>query len=140
MGSYKPEMQEIDSELVHRALPIRDSLLVDSRSACAKEAGELIKAAITNDQMTEIGEVIPVDETGGLDFPALNILLDKALERFGYTYLGTGSTTTELEDHTGPVTIFKSVGIGLQDVAIAAAVVASAEALGIGHIIDDYDA
>jgi ornithine cyclodeaminase len=42
----------------------------------------------------------------------------------------------------GPVTIFKSVGVGLQDVAIASAIVDKALSLGdkkIGISIDGYD-
>ena len=39
----------------------------------------------------------------------------------------------------GDVTIFKSVGVGLQDVAIACAVVDRAIKEGIGRSIDDYD-
>ena len=39
---------------------------------------------------------------------------------------------------TGPITMFKSVGVGLQDVAIACAVVDKAEELGIGTRVDGY--
>ena len=40
---------------------------------------------------------------------------------------------------SGDVTIFKSVGLGVQDVAIACAVVAVAEKENVGNIIADYN-
>jgi len=39
----------------------------------------------------------------------------------------------------GDVTIFKSVGVGVQDVAIASAVASRAERENIGTIVADYD-
>ncbi|KAG7446271.1 NAD(P)-binding protein [Guyanagaster necrorhizus] len=44
-----------------------------------------------------------------------------------------------VEDFGGPVTMFKSVGVGLQDVAIACAVVERAESLGVGLVVEGYD-
>lgn len=40
---------------------------------------------------------------------------------------------------SGDITIFKSVGVGVQDVAIACAVVDRAVKDGIGRRIEDYD-
>lgn len=39
----------------------------------------------------------------------------------------------------GDVTIFKSVGVGIQDAAIARAVVDCAKQHGIGTVVDNYD-
>lgn len=39
----------------------------------------------------------------------------------------------------GDVTMFKSVGLGVQDVAIAQVVLDQAEKLGLGSVIEDYD-
>lgn len=39
----------------------------------------------------------------------------------------------------GDVTMFKSVGLGVQDVAIAQTVLDQAEKLGLGSVIEDYD-
>ena len=44
----------------------------------------------------------------------------------------------DIEDN-GDVTIFKSVGVGVQDVVIACAVVRRAIEQGIGHVVEDYD-
>ncbi|PBK74537.1 NAD(P)-binding protein [Armillaria solidipes] len=43
------------------------------------------------------------------------------------------------DDFDGPVTMFKSVGVGLQDVAIACAVVERARGLGVGLVVEGYD-
>lgn len=39
----------------------------------------------------------------------------------------------------GDVTMFKSVGLGVQDVAIAQVVLDQAESMGLGTVIEDYD-
>lgn len=57
VGSFKPEVQEVDEETVHRS-----RLFVDSRAAAFSEAGELINAGITH--ADEIGEVINGDVSG----------------------------------------------------------------------------
>ena len=41
--------------------------------------------------------------------------------------------------NAGDVTIFKSVGVGVQDVAIASAVAGRAEQENIGTVVADYD-
>ncbi|KAI9461397.1 NAD-P-binding protein [Russula earlei] len=118
VGSYKPEMAEVDSALIRRA-----RVLVDSRSACALEAGELICAGIAPEDMVEVGELLlraPVhDEKCDVEIDAARIasVLDG-----------------------GDVTIFKSVGVGAQDVAISVAVVTRAMEMGIGTRIPDFDA
>ncbi|KDQ57877.1 hypothetical protein JAAARDRAFT_176968 [Jaapia argillacea MUCL 33604] len=110
IGSYTPAMHEIDSILVRRA----GKVVVDSRDACLREAGELILAGIKGDGMVELGELDIAEKEG-----------DKEL--------------VEKVKKGGDVTIFKSVGVGVQDVAIASAVVKRAEELGLGTKIDDYD-
>lgn len=60
VGSFTPEMQEIDAALVARA-----RVVVDSRKACLAEAGDIIKAkaVIT----AEIGEIVNGRAPGRLD-------------------------------------------------------------------------
>lgn len=144
IGSYTPTMQEVDKTLILRALsgessPTTDMyestpipiLLVDSKEACSHEAGELINSAIKPEQVTEIGEMVPTDEYGNLSMEAyLQLLSAKKAQK------------AREERFNGPVTIFKSVGIGLQDVAIATAIVDKASSLGdekIGASINGYD-
>ncbi len=100
IGSYTPEMQEIPSETV-----VRSKIIVDSRSACLTEAGDLIiplkESLITKDHIHgEIGEIAAGEVTG-----------------------------RESEDE---VTIFKSVGLAVQDVAVAELIRHKAEKLGLG--------
>ncbi|KAL2818764.1 hypothetical protein BDW59DRAFT_175008 [Aspergillus cavernicola] len=54
IGSYRPHMQEIDSETL---LSGGDKVYVDSKEACLEESGELIRAKVTRDQLVELGEL-----------------------------------------------------------------------------------
>ena len=59
VGSYKPEMVEVDTALIRRAHS------VDSRSACVLEAGELIDAGLAAGDMVEVGELLRSTPAGG---------------------------------------------------------------------------
>lgn len=149
IGSYKPTMHEIDTTLVRRALPTLvpnnhqsssqiPILLVDSREDCLKEAGELITAGIRSDHITEIGELLPTTAEGSLSVAQYrNVVSSEGRSRRNDGYLS--------DAFDGPVTMFKSVGIGLQDVAIASAVVNKALVLSlekdtVGTVVAGYDA
>lgn len=139
IGSYTPAMREVGKDLILRStqsfpedgsVSMCPKLLVDSREACLHEAGELIDAHIKPEQMTEIGELVPMDEHGQVALIPYHELLSEKRARIHKL------------DFAGPVTIFKSVGIGLQDVAIASAIVDKALLFGekkIGTVIEDYD-
>ncbi|KAF8260498.1 NAD-binding protein [Lactarius quietus] len=119
-------MAEVDSALIRRARAV----LVDSRSACAFEAGELIAAGVPPARMVEVGELIR-----RVHAPALAGVCDDAWAWEPDTLklaavLATGS---------GDVTIFKSVGIGAQDVAIAVATVERAKEMGIGTTVPNFE-
>ncbi|THH06847.1 hypothetical protein EW145_g3794, partial [Phellinidium pouzarii] len=101
---------EVEDDLIRRA----GKVVVDSKEACRVEAGELIKANIGIEGMVEIGEAIEQD---GKDIP-------EVLRRIRAA---------------GDVTIFKSVGIGPQDTAIAAAVLEKGILMGLGKYISTYD-
>ena len=96
---------EVETSLIHRA----DLLIVDSRSACMLEAGELIAAGILPEDVLEVGELL-----GDSEEPVPDLSGDR-------------------------VTIFKSVGLGIQDVAITKLVVDLAEKRGVGFKLDSYD-
>ncbi|KAK7028334.1 hypothetical protein R3P38DRAFT_2935458 [Favolaschia claudopus] len=129
VGSYKPTMHEVEGALVRRALltstnrtsPSR--LVVDSRAACLAEAGELIAADVKPEEVVEIGELVAFGADGELRLPHQGHLADTGLQKH---------SEAENRGTSGPVTIFKSVGVGLQDVAIACAVVDKAQELGMG--------
>ncbi|KAI6144407.1 NAD-binding protein [Pisolithus tinctorius] len=110
VGSFKPNMVEVDCGLISRA----ETIVVDSIEAGAIEAGELIAAGLNAGDMVEIGRLVEKwDCKDGLE---------------------------EIQMRKGDVTVFKSVGIGLQDVAIARYVVSKAESLGIGTTVVDFHA
>jgi ornithine cyclodeaminase len=103
IGSYKPHMREVEDALLSRV----GAVLVDSREACAHEAGELQN--IDPAQLVELGELVNGDSEA----------LDRA--------------------KSGEVTLFKSVGLGVQDVAIAGLVLDEAEKMGLGTEVPGYD-
>ena len=61
VGSYTPEMREVDPNLIRRA----GIVVVDSRDACEVEAGELIQDGVGRDRMVELGELLS-DDFGAL--------------------------------------------------------------------------
>ncbi|PPR00220.1 hypothetical protein CVT24_004959 [Panaeolus cyanescens] len=134
IGSYTPAMREVDSDLVRRARVASPAVsntsgplvLVDSREACLKEAGEMIDAGLGSGEMMEIGELV-----------LLGLEDDKEVN--GFDGIVKGLKRVDREGFNGPVTIFKSVGVGIQDVAIANAVVEEAEKHGVGVVLHDYD-
>ncbi|OBZ73270.1 Ketimine reductase mu-crystallin [Grifola frondosa] len=115
IGSYTPTMHEIDSDLVKRA----GKVVVDYKEACLQEAGELISAQCTPSDLVELGDLFTYSEQTNV-----------------------WSTRDNLAGEiraSGDVTIFKSVGVGVQDVAIACAVVKRAEEENIGVLVQEYD-
>lgn len=79
IGSYKPHMQEIDS----KTLLSGRNIYVDSKEACLVEAGELIKASVTEDLLIEIGELVnnrTLDVQGNVIFKCVGMgLMDIAV-------------------------------------------------------------
>lgn len=98
IGSYKPEMQEIDTETLRAAAKI----WVDSKEECLIESGELIRAGTKEEELTEVGELFlqgadaRVEEEGLTLFKCVGfglmdlIVGDKLLELAGQ--LGKGVT------------------------------------------------
>ena len=97
VGSFMPDVQEIDATTVKRAY-----VVVDSRSAALEEAGDLIIPNAAVD--AEIGQIINAERPG-----------------------------RQSDDQ---ITLFKTVGVAVQDAVAAAAVLARAEAEGIGTVVD----
>ena len=99
VGSYTPDMVEIPPETLARSL-----IAVDSKTACAAEAGEIIHAVrkelILQDQIHEIGSIIAGRQPG----------------------------RTSMEQ----ITYFKSVGVAVQDAAAAQLALQNARSLGLG--------
>lgn len=106
IGSYKPDMQEVPTQVIQEAQR-NGSLYVDSVDACLHEAGDLIKAGIRGEDCVEIGNVINKKQLAG-------------------------------EQKTAPrkISVFKSVGVAVQDVTITQMVVDQARKLGVGQWVD----
>ncbi|KAF9112537.1 hypothetical protein BGX27_003216 [Mortierella sp. AM989] len=125
VGSYTPKMHEVDQTLIKRAY-----VLADARKECEHEAGELILAKKETGQngiLAELGQIF--DKHGQLNLSALPsefITLPKS---------DNTSATSEIAGKKD-VTIFKSVGIAAQDVAITALVLDKAEAIDLGAVVD----
>jgi ornithine cyclodeaminase len=101
VGSYTPEACEIPGKTVARAM-----VFVDSRSAAAEEAGDLIQpllAGLINEDhiRAELGEIV------------LGCALGRTDDR--------------------QITLFKSVGLAVQDAAAAARAVENARRLKLGQ-------
>lgn len=98
IGSYTPEMQEVDANAVLRA----SKIIVDSRESANAEAGDLIVAGaeITG----ELGDIVNGELPG--------------------------------RENDTEVTMFKSVGVAVQDLTAATVVVSNAMEMGLGTVID----
>lgn len=101
IGSFTPEMQEIDEEIIVKA----DKICVDSLEAVLKESGDLIipinKGLIDQqDIYCEIGKIISGEKVG--------------------------------RENNKEITIFKTVGISIQDIAVGMYIYQKAKKLGLG--------
>ncbi|CAI7565386.1 unnamed protein product [Penicillium crustosum] len=69
IGSYKPNMHEIDTETL---LSGGGKVYVDSKTACLEEAGELITAGLGEEQLIEMGDLLGAEGIveGAVDVPA----------------------------------------------------------------------
>lgn len=81
-------------------------VVVDSRDACLREAGEIIQAGLKGEDLLELGTLLAEEEG-----------------RAGGVCAG------------GQTTVFKSVGLGMQDLAINRLVLAKAEDMGVGTVV-----
>ncbi|CAM1510788.1 Fc.00g083010.m01.CDS01 [Cosmosporella sp. VM-42] len=115
IGSYRLDMQEIDPDLLKQVVDpagifsdsvYRSVVAVDSREGCLQEAGELVKAEIPTDKMFEIGQIFQEKATSD-----------------------TSDLTKWLESG---LVIYKSVGVGVMDLAIGRHLLDLAKARQIG--------
>lgn len=104
IGSFTPEMREVDTTLVQRA-----RVIVDQREAALAEAGDLIGPIEDGD----------VDET-------------VIAAELGQVVSGDAPGRTSADE----ITFFKSVGNAVQDMAMATKVLARAEQMGLGVLVE----
>ena len=123
VGSYQPHMCELPPSLV-RSAATQGSLWVDSTAACADEAGCLLQALPPqqlDEQVVELGSLLPSPHhaaAGEAGESWLKALEEKAAE--------WSRTNAGEEEGKGVVSVFKSVGVGLQDVEVTRLVVETA--------------
>ena len=126
------------------------AIVVDSVTACLKEAGELIQAKVGGREVVELGELVMLKrdaerrrkERNGEDTD-----LDSSGVELGDPKKTRKSQDGDKEDeahkslvawlHKGNV-IFKSVGLGLMDVVVGGDLVTRANEKGIGTMIPNF--
>ncbi|KAJ8114811.1 hypothetical protein OPT61_g3394 [Boeremia exigua] len=172
IGSYKPHMCEIHPNILrqnvtqdhgrhfHKHAAQGGAVIVDSVEACLKEAGEIIQAGLSPNEIVEIGELFMLKrdaEKRRSECMAQKRLSEEGLDDNGVE-LGeapstkkkrTGSNKSNKDEHIkeqqslvdwlqkGNV-IYKSVGLGLMDVVVGSELVRLADERGIGTRIDNF--
>jgi phosphoribosylformylglycinamidine synthase len=121
IGSYRLDMQEIDPELLQAITKpaglfadqlYRGCVAVDSIKGCMDEAGELVKAGITEKQMLEVGRIDGSRE--GSEKENLQRWLEEGF------------------------VVYKSVGVGVMDIAIGKALIDLAREKGVGVRLESF--
>jgi ornithine cyclodeaminase/alanine dehydrogenase-like protein (mu-crystallin family) len=133
IGSYKPDMCEVDTSILKRAVePDHKNhhhkhaeksgvVVVDGIEACLKEAGEIIQAGLTEDQLVEVGELIMVKKA-----------VMREVEMGGKGEEGLKKWLFE-----GNV-VYKSVGLGLMDLCVGEDIRVEAVKRGKGVNVDGF--
>lgn len=122
IGSYRLDMQEIDPQLLQTLIDSSGTLpfptyksgviSVDSIQGCLSEAGELVKAGVPVERMLEVG----------------SLLQEKAAS-------DSGELSTWLQDG---FVVYKSVGVGVMDLAIGQHLLSVAASRNIGLRVDNF--
>lgn len=122
IGSYRLDMQEIDPQLLQTltrsssTLPFPTykggAISVDSIEGCLKEAGELVKAGVPVERMLEVGALLQEKATS--DSEELSAWLQKGF------------------------VVYKSVGVGVMDLAIGQHLLSVAASRDIGLRIENF--
>ncbi|KAF1830179.1 PrnX protein [Decorospora gaudefroyi] len=121
IGSYRLDMAEMDPEMLKQITdpegPFSNqvydaSIAVDSIKGCMDEAGELVSAGIKEERMVEVGKMVGLREGHGGE------AVRKWLEE-GFV-------------------VYKSVGVGVMDIAIGRALMDLAGEKGVGVRLDSF--
>lgn len=133
IGSYKPHMVELHPDILRQAVEPDHRhhhhkhadkggvVVVDSLEACLKEAGEVIQAGLTAQQLVEIGELIMVRKAAMREIEAGGEG-EKGLKR----WLDSGNV------------VYKSVGLGIMDLCVGEDLVFLARERGNGITVDNF--
>ncbi|RYP79420.1 hypothetical protein DL769_002969 [Monosporascus sp. CRB-8-3] len=121
IGSYRPDMAEIDPELLRTVVNptglLSDQvwngrIAVDSRDGCLQEAGELIAGGISANQIIEVGQI--ENSRMGSESRGMKQWLESGL------------------------VFYKSVGIGIMDMAVGSKLMQLAQSKGIGTHLESF--
>lgn len=171
IGSYKPDMCEIHPDILkqnvqpehghrhfHKHAPQGGAVIVDSVEACLKEAGEIIQAGLTPNEVVEIGELLMLKRDAerrrmecktrkseeGLDDGGVELgecEMSKKKRRGGKEK----DMSEEEKQHKSLMewlqkgnVIYKSVGLGLMDVVVGMDLVRLADERGIGVKVENF--
>jgi len=135
VGSHSWDMIELHPEIMktavkadsdhkhhhHKHAKQEGVIVVDTLDGCLREAGEIVQANISPDQLVEVGELIMVKRS-----------VHRELEAGGEGEKGLREWLTR-----GNV-IYKSVGLGLMDLVVGGEVVRLGRERGIGTIIPNF--
>jgi ornithine cyclodeaminase/alanine dehydrogenase-like protein (mu-crystallin family) len=163
IGSYRPHMIEIHPNILrqnvapdhgrhhHKHALEGGAVIVDSVEACLKEAGEIIQAGLKGHEVVEIGELVMLRREAekrraecmarksaeGLDDRGVELgeCAQRKKKKGKKEGEGDGGLVEWLQK--GNV-IYKSVGLGLMDVAVGNDLVRLADERGVGTRIDGF--
>jgi len=133
-------MRDVDNELIRRG----GVIIVDSKEACLKEAGEIISAGLQSEDMVELGTVLGKQ---GEDLRTVgDVTIFKSVSCASYSPLRRpkpeGVTTQPelcVSDFMLRAHANVQVGLGIQDISIASLVLEQADKMGLGTVVDNYD-
>ena len=133
IGSYRPHMTELHPEVLRQAVAPEHKhhhhkhaeksgvVIVDSLTACLKEAGEIRQAGLKPEQLVEVGELLMVKKASMKEIE-MGGEGEKGLKR----WLESGNV------------IYKSVGLGLMDICVGEDIVGVAREKGMGITIESF--
>jgi ornithine cyclodeaminase/alanine dehydrogenase-like protein (mu-crystallin family) len=119
IGSWQPEMIELDPALLRYAVDGGGLIIVDDCEHVL-EVGEIIQSGVGRNQMVELGELFDVRQ------------LRRDAERL---HRPESDVNAWLEDG---MVIYKSAGVGLMDLAAGTAILALASERGLGVVVSDF--
>ncbi|KAH7135827.1 hypothetical protein B0J11DRAFT_519343 [Dendryphion nanum] len=171
IGSYKPHMLELHPDILkqnvtpdhhhhhHKHAQQGGAIIVDSVEACLAEAGEIIQAGLTGNQVVEIGELIMLrrdaedrrKEMGGFDkegegVDVGGVELGEAKSKKSKKKKGGKEKEEGLDKEDQALVewlqkgnvVYKSVGLGLMDVVVGSELVRLADERGIGIRVENF--
>lgn len=116
---------------LHKRQKEGGAIIVDTVTGCLKEAGEVIQAKLTPDQVVELGELFMLKRDA-----------EKRMRDKGEKDMESGCKLAETsglrEWLQGGNVIYKSVGLGLFDITVGNALVRLARERGVGTTIENF--